>query len=283
MKNISLTTSEDKSLSVLTLNETNFVDIYVTEISKRYLKKDLKNLYNPKTFRFYYIASGQSEIKTDSISFNCSKNILALLLPNHQYDITVSEDSVLYTLDFMGIKASEYTERMGFLSDLPFLPLLHENDLSKNFLKCMKECTQKPYASDIIALNFFYGLVKSFVFNNYDRSDIEAPCKELYVKKAIQYINMNYSNPEISLNSVAAYLNISPSYFSRIFKSILKTTFKKYLNYKRLKVAASLMAQGETSIKIIAESVGFSNQLYFSSIWKKYNKISPTDHLNKIQ
>lgn len=283
MKSVSIKEVKEKSLFIFTLNDTNLVDIYVTEVSKRLLAKGMDSVYNAKTFRLFYLAEGQCEIKTDLTSFVSTAKNLTILSPNCQYNISVLENSVLYTLDFLGTKASEYTERMGIVSDFPFLPLEQNNKLAEDFETCLQECTLKPYASDLTAINFFYGIAKPFIFENYSKSDIEVPCKEIYIKNAIQYINANYSNPEITLNSTAAYLNISPSYCARIFKSIVKTSFTKYLTYKRIKVAASLMAQGETSIKKIAEQVGFRNQFYFSAVWKKYNHVSPSAHLNQLR
>ena len=42
---------------------------------------------------------------------------------------------------------------------------------------------------------------------------------------AMDYIRKNYMDPDLSLNSICSYLNISTSYFSTIFKEMTGETF----------------------------------------------------------
>ena len=58
--------------------------------------------------------------------------------------------------------------------------------------------------------------------------------------------------------------------------------FREYLSQKRISMSYVLMEKGMTSISEIAYAVGFSDPLYFSKVFKRYNHISPSEHLKKM-
>ncbi|PXV91026.1 two-component system response regulator YesN [Lachnotalea glycerini] len=106
--------------------------------------------------------------------------------------------------------------------------------------------------------------------------------KESYGNKqavlALDYIDKNYSNSELSLNSVCRYLAISTSYFSSIFKSCTGETFIEALTKKRIEKAKSLMENTALKAYEIAIEVGFSDPHYFSIIFKKHTGLTPTEY-----
>lgn len=91
---------------------------------------------------------------------------------------------------------------------------------------------------------------------------------------AIQYINEHFNQP-ITLEQLAAMVNLSPSYFSKKFYQTLGIGMKKYLNFSRLRHAALELASTEHSITEIAINCGFSDGNYFKDAFKKAYNISP--------
>lgn len=98
---------------------------------------------------------------------------------------------------------------------------------------------------------------------------------------ALDYIDKNYGNPEISLNSVCSYLSISTSYFSSIFKSYTGITFIEALTKKRIDKAKSLIENTSLKSYEIADEVGFSDPHYFSITFKKHTGCTPTEYSKK--
>lgn len=101
------------------------------------------------------------------------------------------------------------------------------------------------------------------------------------VKAALSYINKNCYR-KISLDDIALYVGISPSYLSRIFKSETGLNITSYITKLKMEKAASLIkaAHSDTYLKEIALQVGIEDQLYFSRIFKKYYGISPSEYKN---
>lgn len=92
---------------------------------------------------------------------------------------------------------------------------------------------------------------------------------------AIRYIETNYSNPKISMETVCDDLGLSISYMSLLFKRNRDTTFVKYLTDIRIKKAQELLRFTGNRIIEIAAKCGYKDVYYFSHCFKKYAGVSP--------
>jgi two-component system, response regulator YesN len=98
------------------------------------------------------------------------------------------------------------------------------------------------------------------------------------LKKAKDFINVNYSKPSISLNSVAQHVALSPNHFSAIFSNETKETFIEYLTKIRINHAKKLLLETEKKLSDISYDVGYNEPQYFSYIFKKNMLVSPSDY-----
>jgi Response regulator containing CheY-like receiver domain and AraC-type DNA-binding domain len=87
--------------------------------------------------------------------------------------------------------------------------------------------------------------------------------------KAKEYIIENYTDPDLSLQNIANYVNISPSYFSTIFSQEEGTNFIEYLTGIRLEKAKELLLCSNRKSSEIGYTVGYKDPHYFSYIFKK--------------
>lgn len=97
------------------------------------------------------------------------------------------------------------------------------------------------------------------------------------LEKIDRYLEENY-NKEISLDTVAAVVNLSASYLSFVFKENSGLNFVDYVNQFRLRKAKELLENTSYNISQIAELVGYSSANSFSKVFKKYNGISPAQY-----
>lgn len=106
---------------------------------------------------------------------------------------------------------------------------------------------------------------------------------ERQAMRAMEYIKENFWNCDLGLNDVCAYLNISTSRFSSVFKEETGKTFIEVLNNVRMERAKQLLR--ETSMKNyeIAEKVGFSDPHYFSIAFKKTTGKTPKEYARDIK
>lgn len=104
-----------------------------------------------------------------------------------------------------------------------------------------------------------------------------------YALLAMDYIEKNYSNCDLSLNSVCSYLNISTSRFSTIFKQTTGTTFTDVLIGLRMQKAKELLEHTNMKNYEIAERVGFNDSHYFSIAFKKITGKTPTEYAKEMR
>jgi two-component system response regulator YesN len=100
------------------------------------------------------------------------------------------------------------------------------------------------------------------------------------VEYMIQYVHDHY-NENITLNELSDQVYISRNYLSQIFKKATGLSFNHYVNKVRMEKAKHLILEGQYLIYEVAEKVGFKNTPYFSSLFKKYTGLNPTDLLKQ--
>ena len=92
--------------------------------------------------------------------------------------------------------------------------------------------------------------------------------------KALRYFNENYAE-KISLDSAAAAVHLSPSYFSRLFKAEMKMNFSAYLSSLRVEKSKRLLSDRSIPLVEVAGRAGFDDQSYFTKVFKKTTGLSP--------
>lgn len=101
------------------------------------------------------------------------------------------------------------------------------------------------------------------------------PRKE-YIAKAIKHIKTNY-NRQITVSEVASELYLSPHYLSNLFHDELGISPLQYIMRVKMKRAAELLLIDELQISDIAHSVGYTDALAFSKLFKKHYGVSPKE------
>lgn len=98
------------------------------------------------------------------------------------------------------------------------------------------------------------------------------------LKQAKEYIEEHYNEYDISLNTVAASVNLSPNHFSTIFSQELGETFIEYLTKVRMEKAKELLRTTAKKSTEIAYEVGYRDAHYFSSLFKRTQNCTPREY-----
>ncbi len=99
---------------------------------------------------------------------------------------------------------------------------------------------------------------------------------QMLCDSAVNYIKKNYSDQELSLNQIAEQIQITPSYLSSLFKKYKQQNISSYITNVRIEKACLLLKTTTHSLKEISAMVGYSNQYYFSSCFKKIVGVNPS-------
>ncbi len=94
------------------------------------------------------------------------------------------------------------------------------------------------------------------------------------IKAALAFMEDNFQK-HILLQDIANHVNLSPTYFHKLFKSAARMTPQKYLSELRLNHAKMLLLTTDYSVEEISEKCGFTSISYFDSHFKKNYGITP--------
>ncbi len=116
---------------------------------------------------------------------------------------------------------------------------------------------------------------------------ISASCNDVLVKRgeryddiveqAKHYISENYGK-DLSLDELSRSMDLSPYYFSKLFKEKTGENFVEYLTAVRIDRAKELLRDPDRSMKEICAEVGYADPNYFSRIFKKVVGVPPTEY-----
>ena len=94
------------------------------------------------------------------------------------------------------------------------------------------------------------------------------------IRAAVRHIARHYAEP-LTLAQLAETAGLSPSYFSALFVKVMGVSLREYINHVRVEEAKRLLTATDYPLSQIAVSVGFSDQSYFSKVFKQITGISP--------
>ena len=141
--------------------------------------------------------------------------------------------------------------------------------------------SRKDYFPDILSFDNYEQLRKWFT----DKMSVS--CHNIVMRKekqsgsiidkAKEYIGARYYK-DISLDDVSREVDISPYYFSKIFKEETGENFIEYVTGIRIAKAKELLRHSEMSMKEICSEVGYADPNYFSRTFKKNVGVTPTEY-----
>ena len=99
---------------------------------------------------------------------------------------------------------------------------------------------------------------------------------QMLCDSAISYIKKHYSDKDLNLNQIADQIQITPTYLSSLFKKYKQQNISTYITNIRIEKACVLLKTTSSSLKEISAMVGYSNQYYFSSCFKKIVGVNPS-------
>ena len=123
-----------------------------------------------------------------------------------------------------------------------------------------------------------------FIFSQYffDNNLDEKSSLKDNINRIENFIRTHYSE-QISVNYIADMFNLDVSYLSRTFKSLKGVSPMELIVSLRMERAKELLlSDPNLTIKDVAEVVGYSDQFYFSRIFKIITGVSPSIYKKSV-
>ncbi|MED3561182.1 helix-turn-helix domain-containing protein [Bacillus xiapuensis] len=101
------------------------------------------------------------------------------------------------------------------------------------------------------------------------------------VQKAITFIDQHFVE-NISLEQVASHVQLSPNYFSNLFKRTTGTSFIEYMTQLRVEKAKAMLVNLNQTVYQVANAVGYHDARYFSRVFKSVCGKTPSKYRNSL-
>jgi transcriptional regulator GlxA family with amidase domain len=100
---------------------------------------------------------------------------------------------------------------------------------------------------------------------------------EQRIAASIDYLEAHLER-SIDVHALAKLAGLSPSHYSALFKARTGYAPIDYLTRVRVHRACQLLDTTKSSVKSIAASVGYKDQMYFSRVFRAINDVSPSEY-----
>lgn len=224
-----------------------------------------------------YVTKGKGKITVDGVDFAISEGQSFLTFPMSSVCLQPdSEDPWEYRwVEFRGLEAALLVRQTAFSKNRPIAEKIDVDNFESYFV--FENIDEDTVYSQYRAGGKLMVLL-SYYLEYFPGGKSE---KTSYAVLARNYIEQNYRNPNFKVSSVANYIKIDRTYLYRIFKEELGMSVIDYINDCRVSKAEILLIDKNVSVKDVAYSVGFNDQMYFSRVFKKLRGITPSEFQKK--
>ena len=242
-------------------------------VSRYVRESNVETMQNPyflRQNRLILVARGTGSFTFDGVRFDGQAGDVLLGLEEERFAVTDCRDMIYFYMDFRGARAEELLHRFRitpkhrqFSGQNGLIPLWQES-LSGASAQTV------DLASESMLL---YTFSRLFSTGN-ERGGI--------VEQVLAETEENFTDPTLSISTVAEKLSYNPKYLSHLFKEKNGVNYTEYLRSLRIKYAVSLFDHGIDSVKNVALLSGFTDPLYFSGVFKNALGMSPKDYIRGL-
>ena len=222
------------------------------------------------THRIVLMTQGAATVYLDEKEHSLQKGCLLFCFEGETVKTMVKSNAAYLYIDFSGSRADELLRRFeigknrrsfeGFDSLVP----LWNEALSRASTETV------DLAAEGVLLHAF------------SRFSVESTKKNDLISRILKMTDERFQNATLSISELAQELSYNTKYLSHLFREKMGVTYSEYLRTLRIRYAVSLFDHGIDSVKNVALLSGFTDPLYFSSVFKKQMGASPTEYLKNI-
>ncbi|MBQ7359580.1 MAG: helix-turn-helix transcriptional regulator [Lachnospiraceae bacterium] len=264
------------------------IDTIIFTRGKRGFNSKLQPDHYHPFYELIHVNSGSLRFLLKDTLYNLDKGDILLIAPRELHHSQYYAD-VNCDLTFIYFKPEHLQQEIrsvfraarpnGVTSYVGTVPHIYQDELNRLFNRLQTECNSIDELSPhFMSLQLSEILLFFMRHSILDCQELDiSTAKEADILLATKYIYQNYKKP-LTLEELASVSSLSPTYFSKKFKQVTGMGFKEYLNFIRLKNAATALYSTDSTITDIALEYGFSDSNYFKDLFKKEYGMSPREY-----
>jgi AraC-like DNA-binding protein len=245
--------------------------------------KNARNADTVHDYQLQYVIKGSGHIIWDETRYElCAGDLFFIdLRQQHRYVASENDPWEAIWVHFGGTHAKMYYDMLD--NKCPVYRLEPTN-IEPYFYKLAQLYKELPAGFELSACATLNMILTEIVISDSQTpfAHTSAATRMNYmeaINKAVVYMKHSLQAP-LTLELIAAQANLSPFYFSRLFKRTTGFSVKEFLNKQRLTKAKYLLANTRLSVTEISGRAGFADPGHFATVFKRYEKLTPTQFRN---
>ncbi|MDQ0720828.1 AraC-like DNA-binding protein [Paenibacillus sp. W4I10] len=230
-------------------------------------------------YKIHYILNGKGTFEVGGKTYTLHKGQGFLIVPHSvvHYEADQDDPWEYSWVAFQGSNSQTFLQQACLSEHHPIFELGNEDDEMRSCLHRMinSRHTHKGWEISMTGLLYQFFSILIDQANSEHLQPIQDYSKETYVTQVMDFIEMNYANA-ITVLSIAAHVGLQRSYLCSLFKDQMGSSIQSYLVHYRMRRAAELTLDPGLTIGDIARSVGYTDPLLFSKMFKKVMGEAPT-------
>lgn len=234
-------------------------------------------------YELHFILDGENIITDNNgKSFTVKLGEFIILTPNTPHSSKdLKGNSKRCSLAFSIVKNTDID---NFLSKLNFFVCRLSEKMLNNLNDIFSESERYTSLSTYIVRNRLFEIISDLlILGKYDGIFSDGILSNnLVVYKLKNYVKDNL-NLNLTCKDVADYCNLNEIYLNRIFKKYTGETLLKYIHRKKVECAQNLLKRNELTLSMVSNMLGFQNEYYFNTFFKREVGMSPGIYKKRTQ
>lgn len=253
--------------------------IHIINFVQETKKDPLENAPAGATCKLFYVTDGTGILTVNNKKTTLTVGDIFFLFPGMSFSVTERKDFACIYISFLGMRANMIMDRLAITPYNHFFPGFPEMRAFWKSALHQGEAAPDLISESVLLYTFALLADRKRIL---DGTDALSGAAEV-ILRIKEYTDTHFSDPSLTLSTVAARFSYNEKYLSTAFKKQMKTNFSTYLNIARCRHACLLMEQKFSSMQDIAHLCGFNDPMYFSRVFKKQMGISPSGYRNSLK
>ncbi len=239
---------------------------------------------------FLYFVEGEGEVICNGKEIPVNPGVLTVINSNEIHEVIAISGKLKYyciIIDNLLFKAM-HTDicEARYINPIYQNLIIFENRIEKDndinlcIDNIVKEFNLKSLGYELSIKSYIFRLMvillRKHTYTTITPNEYNTRVKNLdKINSILKYIEKNY-NRNIKVEDLCRMAKLSKYYFLHLFKRIMGKPVIDYINYIRINKAEEMLLNSDANITETAFECGFNDANYFSRLFKKYKKMSPS-------
>lgn len=226
----------------------------------------------------HYVHEGQGTVYMGDREYPLTQGQGFLILPDTviHYEADAEEPWTYSWFGFRGVQAKAFMQRAQLSEEQPVFTAHDKNMMAALYDEMLQAGTSSVAGGDVLHQSLLYRLMAALIASSPIKEE-ENPLlstKETYIRQAVQFMENRYSQ-RTSILDIAQAVGLDRTYLSGLFKERYGKSLQAFFLEYRMNRAAELLRNPMLSVSEVAHSVGYTDPLLFSKMFKRVTGVSP--------